>query len=280
MHPLMTGQESDRSSGVQGLLTRGQEGRRGAVPVSASPTATDLLAGIASTGSAVDHRRDAPGAAAGPRVGRLPIAVPSADVEVVLDPRWLADLDDPTLVISAGYVGPDRRRTPRTWNEPEPAGSRWSALLRRVGQILFMTVLVVVPLAVIATHSVPPTTQAPAAGTPASGPTTGHGHQATHTYRATPQQMARAEAAYRRAVARTTSAPVQAATVTGTGSDSAHSTVAAARSVAAEQAAVVVAQVRAAAKVQAAQARAATQAAAEQRHAAAAAAARGDAVLP
>ena len=33
---------------------------------------------------------------------------------MVLDPSWLLDLHDPTLVISHGYVGPDRRRAQRT----------------------------------------------------------------------------------------------------------------------------------------------------------------------
>ena len=60
------------------------------------PTAIDLLAG------------SAPG-----RSRRL-VTVHLEDVEIVLAPEWLADLHDPTLVISQGYVGPDRRQGDRS----------------------------------------------------------------------------------------------------------------------------------------------------------------------
>ena len=114
MFRVMTGQEFDPTPGVQGLRTHGQEGHRRTVSPIGGTTVLDLLAVPVET---------VPCGA----VDRLPMVVPSADVEVVLDPSWLVDLHDPTLVISPGYVGPDRRRADRTWDGPPPTPGRWTS---------------------------------------------------------------------------------------------------------------------------------------------------------
>ncbi len=270
MHHVMTGQEFDRSSGVQGLLTRGQQARRASAAAAGAPTATDLLAGAAQpVDPAGSGRAYGPVATAVPApagVERRPVVVPPGDVEVVLDPRWLADLDDPTLVISPGYVGPDRRRFPRTWDDPGPARSPWAEFVRRVGQVVLLTLAVVVPLAMIATHSVPPATRAPATGNQSAAgaaPGAARGRRAAHTFGATPEQVARADAAYQRALARQESVPASGA---ATGSSTATRP---ARQAPATGAVAQATQERAAAQAQAAQQRAAAQAQAAQERAAA-----------
>ena len=248
MLQVMTGQGFDRSSGVQGLLTRGQEGHRRTVSAGTVLTAVELLAGRDDTLALPDGEPD-----------RLPVVVPPGHVEVVLDPGWLVDLHDPTLVISHGYVGPDRRRVDRTWDELAPPGGRRGRFLRRVVQIAVMTVVFVASLTVIASRSVPPAaTGTPPAVTKAAPATTDRGQRTQHTFGATPRQIARADAAYERTLARVQAAPSPAA-VSGR---------------AARQASVAAAaaEARAQAKSQAAQARAAAQAAAAQRRAAQAAA--------
>ena len=259
MLQVMTGQGFDRSSGVQGLLTRGQEGHRRTVSAGTVLTAVELLAGRDDTLALPDGEPD-----------RLPVVVPPGHGEVVLDPGWLVDLHDPTLVISHGYVGPDRRRVDRTWDELAPPGGRRGRFLRRVVQIAVMTVVFVASLTVIASRSVPPAaTGTPPAVTKAAPATTDRGQRTQHTFGATPRQIARADAAYERTLARVQAAPSPAA-VSGRAAAAAATHV----TQAARQASVAAAaaEARAQAKSQAAQARAAAQAAAAQRRAAQAAA--------
>jgi len=193
MSRVMTGQVFDPTSGVQEPSTHGLEGHRGTVPPMGGTTVLDLLA--------------VPGATAPVElVDRLPLVVPSVDVEVVLDPRWLLDLHDPTLVISHGYVGPDRRSLDRTGNGPPTGADRWSRLLRRAVQVVVTTVAVVVPLVLIASPAAPPATRAapPAVAKAVPAPTTGRGHRTAHGAAATSARTARIAAAHQRALARAT----------------------------------------------------------------------------
>jgi hypothetical protein len=250
MEPVMTGQGHDQLSGVQGLLTRGQEDHREVAPAVDLPTALDLLAGT-------------PPVPAGRHVTVRP-----ADVEIVIAPDWLADLHDPTLVITRGYVGPERRRTDRGAPGYAPTTRTLrSSWFRRIAQIVCMTVAVAVPLTLIAARSVPPATDgaspSASAGVPkATGPSARRG---APTFTASPQQVARADAAYQRALVR------QQATV-GTASGGPGATAAqtvGATSVMGPKAAHVAAaaQARATAEREATQARAEAQAAAAVRRA-------------
>lgn len=156
-------------------------------------------------------------------------------IEVIVAPDLLADLDDPTLVISIGYVGPDRRGTDRRpTGYPDgrrrtdrvapgyvaPPVTRRAGWLRRIGQVVVMTMVVAVPLTLIADRSVPPTTSgAPSAGSSAGsstgspdgssagspdapGAAGGTAHPGARVFTASPAQVAKAEAAYQRALAR------------------------------------------------------------------------------
>jgi hypothetical protein len=127
MAPAMTMQAKERSSGVLGLLTRGRERHGEVPPVQAAPTVSDLLAAPVR------------------RTRVRPVVVPAEDVEVVLAPEWLADLNDPSLVISPNYVGPDRRRTDR---RPTDTRSR-PGRDRTHGSGLRLVLIVVVALALL-----------------------------------------------------------------------------------------------------------------------------------
>ena len=129
------------------------------------------------------------------------LVVRPEDVEVVVAPEWLADLHDPTLVISPAYVGPDRRRVARSAT-PE---SSWG--LRSVGrivQVVCMTALVVVPLTMIVNRSVPPaaTANPPPATREAATIMGMPGHRIPHVSTVSRRKAARSEVAYRRASAR------------------------------------------------------------------------------
>ena len=202
MLQVMTGQGSDPTSGVEGLLTRGQEGHRGTVPPLGGTTVLDLLAVPVET---VIHERS----------DRLPTVVPSADVEVVLDPSWLLDLHDPTLVISPGYVGPDRRGTDRTWDSPEPAPGRWTPLLRRAVQVVVATVVVAVPLVLMASPAVPPSARPtpPSVTKVAPTPTTARDHHAARAAGSATARTAQIEVAHQRALARASARIAAAASV-------------------------------------------------------------------
>ena len=257
MGSAMTGPGRDQLSGAQELLARGPEDHREVGHTVDPLTTADLLSGTTS---------DAPGRS---------IVVHPADIEVVLAPEWLADLHDPTLVISHGYVGPDRRRSDRGapgYVDPTRR-TPLARLLRRIGQIVCMTLVVAVPLTLIASRSVPPAVSvAPTPGTATSPNEAGKvGRHGSHVFTASAQQVARADAAYQRALARhqgdlATGAPVSGA---GAGAGAAAAgpvgVVAGASQQSAQDSAA--AQARATAQQQAAQARAEAQATAAQRRA-------------
>ncbi len=245
---VMTGQDHDRASGVQALLTRGQ-GHLVEAPVGAEfPTAIDLLAGAA------------------PGRSRRLVTVHLEDVEIVLAPEWLADLHDPTLVISQGYVGPDRRQGDRT--PPGYGGAdgrtRRAGRFVRIARIVCITLVLAVPLTLMAAGSVPSSPT----GTPSPAASTGHHRSAGST--ATPGQVAQVGAARQRALARR---QLAAGTPAGGGAVSAVQAASGPGVTHQQLRASAADQARVAAKRQAAQTRADAQAAAAQRRAAVQAAA-------
>jgi len=141
MAPVMTTPAQERSSGVLGLLTRGRERHREVPPTRSVPTVSDLLGGPV------------------PRIRTEPIVVPPEDVEVVLDPEWLADLHDPSLVISPDYVGPDRRLTDRhpVDRPPGPGHARTHGSGRRLAWIATLALLAVLSIAVTVVPAAPAT---------------------------------------------------------------------------------------------------------------------------
>ncbi len=143
MPQAMNVYEIDPSTGMRGLLIRGGEDGRGAIAV------------------AVDHR----------------------EMEIVLDPQWLADLHDPHLIISRGYVGPDRRRSDRSWVDLPARRSRTVSLALRCAQVVALALVAVVPLLLINAKAVPPATSnlAPVAAAPGAG---GAASGSTHLGRA------------------------------------------------------------------------------------------------
>ncbi len=218
------------------------------------------------------------------------IVVLPRDIEVVGIPELVADLYDPSLVISPGYVGPDRRRIDRS-APPKVGVPPW---LRRVLQVVLMTVLVVVPLTMISARSVPPaatgpsSTQVQPSGKAGAVAGTAPQHGSPHVFTASSRQIARAEAAYRRALARVEAtgavvAPSTSGAIAGTGavmpsgrtqtvqaptsSADGQQAATAVSAAAVANAATAAAQQRAASQAQAAQKRATDQAAAIQRRA-------------
>lgn len=177
MFPVMNGQAATRAPGVQ-----------------------ELLAPAGRT----DHREHLPGAAQG---ARAPVAIADgtgmrpADFRVVITPDLLADLYDPTLVISHGYVGPERRHADRSARARETHS--W---FRKPLSVALLTAAVVIPLTMIAARSFPPVTSgrptAPATGQPAPGSTAGPTTRRTQVPGASSRQIARTEAASQRALAR------------------------------------------------------------------------------
>jgi len=113
------------------------------------------------------------------------------DVEIVLVPEWLADLHDPTLVISHGYVGPDRRQGDRSL--PGYGGADFRTL--RTGRfvpialIVCITLVLAVPLTLMAARSVP------SSSTGMSTPAASTGHHRSAGTTATSRQGARVDAA-------------------------------------------------------------------------------------
>jgi hypothetical protein len=138
MAPVMTMQAQERSSGVLGLLTRGRERHGEVLPAQAVPTVSDLLA-----------------AAPVLRTPAQPVVVPAEDVEVVLAPEWLADLHDPSLIISHNYVGPDRRRTDRhpTGPRARPGYARTHGSGLRLVGIAIVALALVLSLAAVVVPS-------------------------------------------------------------------------------------------------------------------------------
>ena len=268
----MNGQGQDRSPGVKELLAAGGGTHHGTSSPAVGParSAIDVL----------------------PRE----VVVHPTDVEIIVGADLLADLHDPSLVISHGYVGPDRRRFDRSI--PPPTGMpMW---LRRTMLVVFLTTVVVVPLTMISVRSVPPAASSPGASQPQT-PTTpkaksGPHRHLPHVITASSQQIARAEAAYQKALARAgysnDSVPTSA-TATATATAPTAPTAPASQASQAEAATgaprnmqltssqsqqqtqqqiqrAAAAQLRVAAQAQAAEARAAAQAATAQRRAAAA----------
>jgi len=202
------------------------------------------------------------------------VVVRPHDVEVVIAPELVADLYDPSLVISPGYVGPDRRRFDRS-APPKGEFPRW---LRRAMEVVLLTAIVVAPLTMITARSIPPAATGPSptqvqsprqAGAVSSA---GPRHHTSHVFTATSQQIARAESAYQRALARVAATAVApAAPAGGVGaapkSDRSEAAQAAASlvGVQVQAAAAAAAQQRAAAQVQATQDQSVAQAAAAQR---------------
>ena len=211
------------------------------------------------------------------------------DIEIIVGADLLADLHDPSLIISQGYVGPDRRRFDRSI--PPPTGMpMW---LRRTMLVVFLTTVVVVPLTMISVRSVPPAASSPGASQPQT-PTTpkvkagSHLHP-PHVITASSQQIARAEAAYQKALARAgysndsvpTSATATAPPAPASQASQAEAATGAPRNMQLTSSQsqqqtqqqiqrAAAAQLRVAAQAQAAEARAAAQAATAQRRAAAA----------
>jgi hypothetical protein len=179
----MNGQGHDRSPEVAESASTGGEDHRREPDLSSEPSGSGLAV-----------------------LSREPLAVRREDVEVVVDPALFADLHDPSLVITRGYVGPERRRAPRL----VPEARRRPSWLRHVWNVLFLTFVVVVPLTMIAARSVPPSTTdpSPAQAQGKQGPgkvsTRSPSRAATHprVFTASPDEVARAEAAYQRALAR------------------------------------------------------------------------------
>jgi hypothetical protein len=256
-HWVMVRHVHDRSPRVQELLTHGGgTDHRALTPVG----------DLSRSGLAVLDRQ---------------LTVRPEDVAIGTD--LVADLYDPSLVISRGYVGPDRRVSPRS-SRPVPA---LGLLVRRTVLVAFLTAVVVAPLTLIVARSIPPAAAHPAMpqvqATPDSkaGPAKHSPHEAPTPGR----QIARAEAAYRRALVRF-GGSAGPATATGTMSHSsptgarlvggAHGSatpsIAVARQVRQSAAHSIGVEQRAAAQAQAAQQRAAAQAATAQRKAAAMAA--------
>jgi hypothetical protein len=253
MQSVMNGQGCNRIPGAQeGLVLEGVRDRQVRIRAGSRADATE----------AVPPRE---------------IVVPAGDIEVVT-PDLVADLYGPSLVISPGYVGSDRRRTDRS-AQPERGASQWR---RRAIQVVVLTAMVVIPLTMISARSIPPaatgptSTQAQSSGKAGSVSSTGSQRGTTHVFRASSQQIARAEAAYRRALARDgDSAPAATSAASGGGAGAGTALTSArtaAGQVAAgaakgqqEAAAAAAAQARAAAQAEAAQRRATDRAAAVQR---------------
>jgi hypothetical protein len=191
MKPAMNGPVFDRLSGLQDSLTGGQENHREVALAAAVPTAIDLLARKPS-----GHH--------GSNVAMLvrhSVAVRPEDTVVVLANEWLDDLHSPTLVITRGYIGPERRPSERGVpfdgaSVLGDTGSLRTAWIRRVALIVCMTMAVAVPLTIISARSVP---SASSAGPRASASTDRSG---TTPVVSSARQAARAVAAYQRALAR------------------------------------------------------------------------------
>ena len=144
------------------------------------------------------------------------VAVADRDVQVLVGRSMVTDLYASRLVISDGYIGPERRAYDRPSALPRTA-SQW---LRRAMSVTFMTALVVVPLTLISARALPPATAGPTANQSGSGTSDGPGTPGAsvtggtrHVFTASRAQVARAEAAYRRALARVESEGVVPPTV-------------------------------------------------------------------
>ena len=172
---------------MQGLLTRGPAYRGEPHAPSDPPSAIDLFHGTTMT---PDRRQ---------------VAVSPDDIEIVVAPEWLTDLHDPTLVITPGYVGAERRRIDRgTPGSAPPTGrarrNRWA---KQIAKLVCMTLVVAVPLTLVAGRSVSASTGTPPAATKTPSKSSGGpGHHRARRSTASSHRAARAEAASRRAIGR------------------------------------------------------------------------------
>jgi hypothetical protein len=179
----MNGQALDQMSGVQGLLTRGQDNYREVAPTGDVPTGTDLLART-------------PSALSGSNVVGGP-----EDVGFGIDAEWLDDVHSPTLVITRAYIGPDRwpsdRWVPGSSGPPaRPATTFRINWVRRIAQIVCITMAVALPPTLIAARSLPPA-PSPPPKVPGSLARSG-----VRPFAASARQVARADAAHQRFLAR------------------------------------------------------------------------------
>jgi len=81
----------------------------------------------------------------------------------IIPPELLDDLYVPDLVIDPGYIGPDRRRTPRELRRTSSIRDRSSGFVRTL-LIVLATAAAVVPLTLMAIHPAPSATAATPAG--------------------------------------------------------------------------------------------------------------------
>jgi hypothetical protein len=179
----MNGQALDQMSGVQGLLTRGQDNYREVAPTGDVPTGTDLLART-------------PSALSGSNVVGGP-----EDVGFGIDAEWLDDVHSPTLVITRAYIGPDRRPSDRwvpgsSGPPARPAITFRINWVRRIAQIVCITMAVALPPTLIAARSLPPA-PSPPPKVPGSLARSG-----VRPFAASARQVARADAAHQRFLAR------------------------------------------------------------------------------
>jgi len=77
----------------------------------------------------------------------------------IIPPGLLDDLYGPDLVIDPGYIGPDRRRTPRERHETSPTHDRSSGIVRTL-LIVLVTAVAAVLLTLMAIHPAPSATAA------------------------------------------------------------------------------------------------------------------------
>ena len=197
----MTGQGNRRSSGVPAVGNRGQARRGQPHAPSEPPSAVDLFHGTTMV-----------------RV-RRPVSVRPEDIEIVVAPEWLADLHDPRLVISPGYVGTERRQVDRvTSGYTAPAGrvrrARWQ---RQIAKIVGMTLVIAIPLTVVAGRSGSASTgNPPPANRTTAKTAAAPGHHASRLASASSRRAAKAQAASRRAAAHQRAADGLAVSPSGT----------------------------------------------------------------
>ncbi len=77
----------------------------------------------------------------------------------IIPPGLLDDLYDPDLIIVPGYIGPDRRRTPRKRHETSPSHDRSSGIVRTL-LVVLVTAVAAVLLTLMAIHPAPAATAA------------------------------------------------------------------------------------------------------------------------
>lgn len=186
----MYGQGHERWFGMNELHTKGQENYGEVTQVAHVLTAIDLLARTPAgrSGGSVVMLTGGDG------------AVRPEKVESGFAIELLDDLHCPALVITGGYIGPERRRSDRVLPyhrgpSPSDVGSLRIAWLRRVALTVCITLAFAVPLTLFASRSVP---FAPSAASKVAPPPD---HFGAKSLKATVRQWRRADAVYRRELA-------------------------------------------------------------------------------